>query len=290
MLSFRNLDEIKTMTLLEAALEYHGRGFIVTPLHGKRPILRRWQKRILSEAELPCYFADGRNVGIVLGGPDGVVDVDLDNSLAVAAAHRLLPDTVRSGRKRHPRSHYWYICDPVPAPRRFSLPESMAERLMVEPGNETLLELRSTGQQTMVPPSIHPVYGDRYLWYPHDICEIDGEVLANFVLDVAIATLLAFNRPLGSREWFAVRAAGYLGPRLGPERAEKIVGAASTAFDDEEHDERMRAVRSLLTDPIGANPAIDAAMTAELERLAPGVPALMARWCARARREGGGAK
>jgi len=34
---------------------------------------------------------------------------------------------------------------------------------MVEPGEETLVELRSIGQQTVVDPSVHPVDGDRYL-------------------------------------------------------------------------------------------------------------------------------
>lgn len=165
--------------------------------------------------------------------------------------------------------------------------KSMAARLMVEPGEEMLAELRSTGQQTMVAPSIHPVNGDRYLWHPGQICEIDGEVLTELVLDVAIAALLALNRPLGSREWFTIHAADYLCPRFGAERAQWIVEAASMAFDDEEHDERMRAVRSSLQDPVD-DPAIDAALAAELERLAPGVPELIARWCARC--DGGGAR
>ena len=162
----------------------------------------------------------------------------------------------------------------------------MAARLMVEPGEDVLVELRSTGQQTMAPPSVHPVYGARCVWHPGEIREMDGEVLAGLVLDVAVAALLALNRPLGSRERFTVHAAGYLSPRLGPERAEGIVAAASAAFDDEEHDGRMLAIRSALREPLGA----DAALVAELDRLAPGVTALISRWCARSRREGGGAR
>jgi len=223
----------------------------------------------------------------VLGGLARILDVDLDNPVAITLADLILPDSMESVREKSPHSHRWFISDPAPPPRRYSLTKSMAARLMVEPGEEMLAELRSTGQQTMVAPSIHPVNGDRYLWHPGQICEIDGEVLTELVLDVAIAALLALNRPLGSREWFTIHAADYLCPRFGAERAQWIVEAASMAFDDEEHDERMRAVRSSLQDPVD-DPAIDAALAAELERLAPGVPELIARWCARC--DGGGAR
>jgi hypothetical protein len=289
--SFIHLDEINTMSVLEAAIDYQGRGFIVTPLRGKRPILGRWQERLLSEAELPRYFVDERNVGIVLGSLAGIVDVDFDSPVAVAVADFLLSDTVKSGRKKNPRSHSWFICDPVPASRKFSLTRSMAERLKIWPEEMTLVELRSSGQLTMVPPSIHPVDRDYCFWYPGEICEIVGEVLAGLVLDVAVAALLAINRPLGSREWFLIHAFGFLCPRLGPERAEKIVEAASAHFDDEEHDKRMLAVRSFLRKPVDDDaPMMEGLLAAELERLAPGVPALIERWCARDRREGGRAR
>jgi hypothetical protein len=74
---------------------------------------------------------------------------------------------------------------------------------------------------------------------------------------------------------------GCLCPRLGPERAEKIVQAASAHFDDEEHDERMWAVRSFLRKPVDDAPMMEGLLAAEVERLAPGVPALIERWCAR---------
>ncbi|CAA9454935.1 MAG: hypothetical protein AVDCRST_MAG58-1200 [uncultured Rubrobacteraceae bacterium] len=165
--SFSNLDEINTMSVPEAAIDYQGRGLTVTPLHGKRPVLRRWQERYLSESELPDYFVDGRNLGIVLGGAAaaGLVDVDLDNPVAVDVADLLLPDTVKSGRMKNPRSHHWFVCDPAPPSRRYFLTKPMVDRLMIESGEATLVELRSTGHQTVVAPSIHPVDGDRYMWH-----------------------------------------------------------------------------------------------------------------------------
>jgi hypothetical protein len=288
--SFVHLDEIKTKSVLEAAFEYHRRGFTVTPLHGKRPVLKNWQQRELSDQEIPHYFGDERNVGIVLGGLAGIVDVDLDCPMAVVAADLLLPDTMESGRENSPRSHRWCVCESAPRSKAYSLTKRMADRLMVEPGEATLVELRSRGRQTVVAPSVHPVDRDRYLWHSGEIYKIDAKVLFDLVQDVAIATLLTLNVPLGSRQHLIVHAARYLIRLVGPDRAQTIVGAASLALDDEEHDERMWAVRSSLQEPVGDDATIDAALAAELERLAPGVPGLIARWCARYRREGGGAR
>jgi hypothetical protein len=187
--SFRKLDEINTKSVLEAALDYQGRSLTVTPLRGKRPILGRWQERNLGATDLPRNFRDGRNIGIVLGGPIGIVDVDLDNPLTIAVSDLLLLNTVQSGRQKSLWSHYWYLCHSVPITKKYTLPKFMAARLMVEPGEAVLVELRSTGHQTVVAPSIYPVDGDRYLWHPGQICETDGEMLAELVLDVAIAVL-----------------------------------------------------------------------------------------------------
>jgi hypothetical protein len=105
--------------------------------------------------------------------------------------------------------------------------------------------------------NVHLVSGDRRLWHPGEVRNIDGEVPDDLVLDIDVATLLALHRPLGSRTWFAIHAAGYLNPRLGTERAEKIVEDASSAFDDEEHDERMRVVRSFLRKPVDDDATLD---------------------------------
>jgi hypothetical protein len=286
--SFSGLSEMKTENLLETVLEYHRRGFIVTPLHGKKPILKHWQQRELSDQEISLYFDGGRNVGIVLGGPAGLVDVDLDNPVAITVGNHLLPTTIQSGREKSPHSHCWYVCNRAPASRRYTLPKAMADRLMVESGEATLVELRSTGRQTVVAPSVHPVDGYCYIWHQGEIRTITGEVLAELILDVGITTVLVLNIPLGSRQHFIVHAASYLSHLVDPYRAEAIVGAASSALDDEEHDERMWAVRNLLCRPSGANPPTSIVTVAELERLAPGVPALISRWCERGRRDRGG--
>lgn len=245
--TFAGLGEAEFEGGLTAALDYHRRGFRVTPLRGKEPMLRGWQKRQLAEEELTRHFFDGRNIGIVLGGDTGLVDVDLDNPLAVAVAGHILPDTATSGRETNPRSHWWYICQPPPASRSFALPRPMAERLELDSGEATLVELRSTGRQTVVAPSIHPEDGDRYIWHSGEIRKINAEKLERLVKDVAVATLLALNWPAeGSREDFTLHAAGYLGRRMEHKRVKVIMEAAASAAEDEEKDKRAGAVRDTL--------------------------------------------
>ena len=243
---FASLSEVNFGDALQAAFEYRRPGFAVTPLVGKNPILGGWQERELADEELPRLFAPGRNVGVVLGF-GGLVDIDLDNPLAVAAADRLLPDTLKSGREKNPRSHRWYVCDPAPASRSFCLPKPMADRLRLEPGEAMLVELRSTGRQTVVAPSVHPEDGDRYLWHQGQIREIGSEELEGLVQDAAIATLLALHWPsTGSRQAFTLHAAGYLGRHMDHGRVVDILEAAVAASGDEEPDKRARAVRDTL--------------------------------------------
>jgi P4 family phage/plasmid primase-like protien len=88
----------------------------------------------------PASFAAGDNTGVKLGAPSGgLVDVDLDCDEAVALAPAFLPATCTFGRASKRRSHWLYVCA-VKTHRPSRIP----------------IELRSTGLQTVVPPSIHP--------------------------------------------------------------------------------------------------------------------------------------
>ena len=243
---FTELDGFQPVNSLDAAVLYTRMGPGVTPLNGKQPILLDWVNKELAEEELPRHFGNGQNIGLILGGRAGLVNVDLDNSVAIAVADLLLPSTLESGRERRPRSHRWYLCNPAPKSATYALPKNMVDPRIVEPGEATLVELRSTGRQTAVAPSVHPD-GDRYLWHSGKICSIDGAELAQLVQDVAIATLLALHWPEGSRQHFALHAAGYLGRHMEHERVEAIMEAAAAAVEDEEiTSKRMRAVHDTL--------------------------------------------
>jgi hypothetical protein len=95
----------------------------------------------------------------LLGEPSNqLVDVDLDHSLAIALAPQHLPSTgAVFGRKSKSRSHWLYYTEVLTDMRQWRLP-----------GRKMVVELRSTGGQTVFPGSIHPS-GEAIRW------EKDGE-------------------------------------------------------------------------------------------------------------------
>jgi hypothetical protein len=109
--------------------------------------MQAWQQLRLTEKHLPGYFSEDSNIGLLLGeASSGLVDVDLDAQEAIAAADAFLPKTsLVHGRRSKPRSHRWYKLDAAPKPKKFQ-----------DTDGTCLVELRSTGQQTVVPPSTHP--------------------------------------------------------------------------------------------------------------------------------------
>ena len=112
----------------------------------KNPVIEGWQRLSISEGEVARYFTDPCNIGLLLGEPSGgLVDIDLDCPQAIAAADILLPQTgMIHGRTSRPMSHRWYIARGISSTRQYHDPE---DRSM-------LAELRSTGVQTIIPPSI----------------------------------------------------------------------------------------------------------------------------------------
>lgn len=176
--------------ILHAATDYQSRGWQPVPLpaRSKAPVLPGWQRLRTSPDQLPALFDGAGGVGLLLGAPSGgLVDVDLDVPEAGALAG-YLPDTdMIHGRTSRPSSHYWYLCSPPP--------ERTAQ--FKDPiDGQVLLELRSTGGQTMVPPSVHPS-GEQLVWEreggPAEDCP---DVVLHGVGRVAALTLLARHWPL----------------------------------------------------------------------------------------------
>jgi putative DNA primase/helicase len=97
--------------------------------------------------DLPRHFnCAPQNIGVLLGEPSGwLIDVDLDHPLAVELAAQYLPPTIlRFGRASKPESHWLYV---VTAPVATKKHRSRSAGMIVE--------LRSTGTQTVFPPSTH---------------------------------------------------------------------------------------------------------------------------------------
>lgn len=137
------------MSPLEAAMKYAQRGWrpIPLPSQSKKPNFRGWQRLFLEETQLSEYFnCNSQNIGILLGEPSGwLIDIDLDHPLAVQLGGEHLPPTPAVfGRPSKPRSHWlYYSTQPVDTSKFQS------------PSTGMIVELRSTGAQTVFPPSIH---------------------------------------------------------------------------------------------------------------------------------------
>jgi hypothetical protein len=167
--------------LLAAARLYLSRGYLPVPLPigEKAPRLRGWTKLRLSEEDLPRHFNGTCNIGLLLGEPSGwLVDVDMDCPEAVELAPEYLPPTgAMSGRASSPRSHWWYICPGVRT-KKHTLPDT----------KQSIVEVRSTGAQTVVGPSTHPS-GDMYDPLDGEPASVEPEALASAVRALAEAVI-----------------------------------------------------------------------------------------------------
>src|SRR4028118_518315 len=146
------------MSSAKAAARYIERGWYVVPIpHGKKgPQLAGWQRLRLTASDVPRYFTNGQNVGIINGEASGwLVTADLDCPEAVKIAGRFLEPTLTSGREPVPDGHWWYVSPGLEHREFEGIPKTASEG--------TLLELRSTDHQTVVEPSVHPS-GERYRW------------------------------------------------------------------------------------------------------------------------------
>ena len=129
---------------------FHQWGWRLIPVSRttKAPIVPQWQTVELSVDEIKVFLEDGRaNLGVVLGeASGGLVDIDLDDPIAVTIAPSLLPETpLVFGRASKRRSHYFY-----------RTPDPVTYTKYRDVGGGCLFELRGDGRQTMIPPSIHP--------------------------------------------------------------------------------------------------------------------------------------
>jgi P4 family phage/plasmid primase-like protien len=225
------------MTPRDAAREYVARGWaaIPVPRGSKNPAFDGWQDLRLTAADVDAYFGGDVNVGLVLGAASGgLTDVDLDAGEAVVAADVLLPPTAMvHGRPGKPRSHRWYVATPVAATKKF-----------LDTDRSVLVEVRSTGHQTIVPPSVH-TSGERVAWVGQglDPAPVDGAQLIGAASRVAAAAILARRWSSGSRHETALAVAGVLlrGGWAEPD-AELFLEAVARAADDDDVADRVRAV------------------------------------------------
>jgi len=221
--------------MLQAALDLHGRGICVldAPYGKKDQDQDGWNDRRLSEEDIRQRFTGRRrNLAVLLGEPsNGLVDIDLDCPEAMVLADEFLPTTGwRFGRASKPESHWLYVADPIPEYVRFK-----------DVDGTMLVELRSTGYQTIFPPSTHPSE-ERIEWGEYQQpARLPAHELLRAVRRLAAATLLARRWPAeGSRNDAALALAGSL-LRGGFDTGETewFLGHVTRTAHDEEWRKRM---------------------------------------------------
>lgn len=220
-------------TSLAAARNYLASGYqpVPVPRGEKGPRLKDWPNFRPVPKDLPKYFHDGNGIGLLLGDPSGgLSDADLDSVEALALADDFLPKTeMIHGRKSKPRSHRWYLARPTPSPKKFT-----------DVDGACLIELRSNGQQTMVPPSAHPS-GEALTWDSDGKPAIvEGIALSRAVRLVAAAAICARHWPtVGLRHEASLALCGLL-MRAGwiEEDTERFVAAVARVANDEQWQSR----------------------------------------------------
>lgn len=232
---------------------------IPIPAGSKAPETGGWQHlRFSSPRQVTEAFGGETNVGLLLGAASGgLVDVDLDCDEAVSLSTLLLPVTpMVHGRPTNPRSHWWYVGDREIKTARYIDPvvqEAIKDRrrkgLPADPNLKAMmLELRSTGAQTIVPPSLHPD-GDVLEWDDPDASPlpIASSRLELHVRVLAAATLLVRYWPASGQRHDATLAlaGGLLRAGWTERNAAHLVCAIGSVVDPAvDRKDRVDAVKS----------------------------------------------
>ncbi len=222
-------------------------GWIMFPIEGKKASEDSWQRRTVSHPA--SAFSYDKNVGLVLGDASGgIVDVDLDIMAAVEVAKYFLPPTnVMFGRKSKPLSHWLYrVSNPGPT-SKFSRRPKKGEIKKEGDEKDMIVELRGNGGYTMIPPSIHPDYGEE-VTFASEVAtptDADWDDLDKRVHQIAIAAVLKPHWSPGRRHQICLALTGILF-RAGwrEDDAAGFVERLATAFEDEERSDRLVCVSS----------------------------------------------
>ena len=246
--------------VLEFAKQYIARGWKIVPLRykEKRAFIEGWQNLRIAENELEKYFLENgqaHNIGLLLGEPSNwLVDVDLDHAFAVEVAPVFLENTgVVFGRKSKKASHWLYYSTNART-TKFMIPARLAKQITGNAEDTTIIEIRSTGAQTMAPPSIHPD-NEQVEWFAFgEPATVEYEELLKRTGKIASATLLALVWQKGTRQDTAMALAGAL-LRSGwsEEETEKFIQVVAGLAGDEETKDRIRAAE-YTSRKIGASP------------------------------------
>ena len=141
--------------------KYIEMGLNVTPLNGKRPFLHEWQLANRDYDELIDKYSSS-NIGLICGELSGVIAVDIDltdEDLIKKALAILPPSEIRKRGAKGLTLFYRYQGE-------------VNQKLFYN--GATAIELLSTGNQTVLPPSIHPDTKLPYKWDHYSLLDVSG--------------------------------------------------------------------------------------------------------------------
>jgi len=204
----------------------------------KRPKTKDWPHlRLVYDDLQNGAFKRGDNIGALWGkASDHATDVDLDMEEAIWVAEYILPETFIYGRTNKEYSHY--IFRVVGAKTRKWQTADLG----------TIVEIRSTGAQSVIPPSRHPE-GGVYYTNKHnneEFTELTKLDLERFADEIAVAAVFVHYYPkAGSRHDYVHACTGALCHQQWPKKKiHRVMGAVLTVIQDEEDelDDRKGAV------------------------------------------------
>ncbi len=204
----------KQQSPLESALDLVHRGLYPVPVSPsqKRPVITGWPAFRLRAEDLHKYFGNGRgaqNIGVILGVPTGLTDVDVDDWATLLTWPFFAPATdMIWGREGKPASHHCYIADRPVKTRKYSDPVNPKEPKRV---GACLVERRgvkpdgTTGAQSVAPGSIHAGTGQAVRYEPGK----DGLPSHVKADELERAVALAAASALLARHWPAEGSGGH---------------------------------------------------------------------------------
>ena len=130
------------------APKYFDRGFFPVPLIGKNPVMKDWQKKETYKNFDSILKTKGNcNIGVLLGSDCGIIALDIDKEESLKDAP--LSPVRKKGKKGETRF--------------FKYNGELSKKR-----HDLGFEILSTGNQTVLPPSIHPENLKAYQWVTHD--------------------------------------------------------------------------------------------------------------------------
>jgi len=230
----RKIDPLKA-----AVKRYIKRGYKPVPVgeRKKSVAIKGWPNLNIGLSDVDSYFPDpAQNVGLILGQrSDWLVDIDLDCEEAIALVDDFLPNTDSIfGRRSAPASHREYKSRHMP-PKKFVDPTD----------GSVILEIRSTGQQTVFPPSTHES-GEGIKWVTNgEPAVVEMGDLIDAASRLATATLFARHwNGVPSRDELAATAVAVLIRNFGwdGEEVRDFLVPVLDYAGDEETESRLRKI------------------------------------------------